>query len=254
MISKLWLATSGAHRYARLSFHLRVEKASSIARLIRQPGINSRAGARSGRLIYADRMVQRGNARRQPGGLRRLPEDPPPGGLGHSPSLRWIALPTCGVALGLVTVVTSYKMPGQPPLAIAAAALALLMTVAGFGCAFLARDEHVLRGMAGLTAAGLAGALLTGLLPSGPGDLLIFMAMIGLGMELPPRMALGPGLIVAAAANLSFLLAEANVPSTSGWSRANQLAGRWRGAAAALMSGVPLHPHRKQPPTWIPPR
>jgi hypothetical protein len=29
--------------------------------------------------------------------------------------------------------------------------------------------------------------MLTGLLPSGTGDLVIFIALIGLGMELPPR-------------------------------------------------------------------
>jgi hypothetical protein len=65
----------------------------------------------------------------------------------------------------------------------------------------------VFHSMAGLTAAGLAGAVLTGLLPSGTGDLVIFIALIGLGMELPPRMAIPSGLIVFTAANLSFLLA-----------------------------------------------
>jgi signal transduction histidine kinase len=125
----------------------------------------------------------------------------------HSPALRWIALPICAVVLGLVTVVTIHELPGRAPLAIVAAAVALLVAVGGIGWVFLARDEPVSRRMAGLTAAGAAGAVLTGLLPSGAGALVVYIALIGLGMELPPRTAVASGLVVFAAANLSFLLA-----------------------------------------------
>jgi signal transduction histidine kinase len=125
----------------------------------------------------------------------------------HSPALRRIVLPACAVDLGLVAVVTIHEMPGQAPLAIAGAAAALLVALGGVGWVVLAGDEQVLHSMAGLTAAGLAGAVLTGLLPSGAGALVIFIALIGLGMALPPRMAAASGLVVFAAANLSSLLA-----------------------------------------------
>jgi len=54
---------------------------------------------------------------------------------------------------------------------------------------------------------GLAGAVQVGLLPAEAGYLVIFVALIGLGMELPMRLALVAGLIVFAGANLSFLVA-----------------------------------------------
>jgi len=113
----------------------------------------------------------------------------------------------CAVVLGLVTVVTIHGMLGKAPLVIAAAAVALLVAVGGVGWVLLAGEKPVLHSMAGLTAAGLAGAVLTGLLPSGTGYLVIVIALIGLGMKLPPRMAVASGLVVFAAANLSFLLA-----------------------------------------------
>jgi signal transduction histidine kinase len=123
-------------------------------------------------------------------------------------------LPTCAVVLGMVTVVTIHGMLRQAPPAIAATAVALLVTVGGVSWIVLTRNEPVLHSMVGLTAVGLAGAVLTGLLPSGTGDLVIFIALIALGMELPPRMAIPSGLIVFTAANLSFLLA-ANLSLTN---------------------------------------
>ena len=58
-----------------------------------------------------------------------------------------------------------------------------------------------------LTVVGLAGAVQVGLLPGEAGYLVIFVALIGIGMELPARLALVTGLIVFAAANISFLVA-----------------------------------------------
>jgi signal transduction histidine kinase len=151
-------------------------------------------------LIYADRMALKMTA---PGGAR----DHSPVRVEHSPALRKVALPACAVVLALVVAGTIQAMLGQVPPVIAAAAAALLVTVGGAGWIFLTRNGPVLRSLAGLTAVGLAGAVLTGLLPSGTGYLAIFIALIGLGMELPPRMAIPSGLIVFLAANLSFLLA-----------------------------------------------
>jgi signal transduction histidine kinase len=45
-----------------------------------------------------------------------------------------------------------------------------------------------------------------GLLPSEAGYLIVFVALIGIGMELPPRLAFVAGLVVFAAVNLSFLV------------------------------------------------
>jgi signal transduction histidine kinase len=131
----------------------------------------------------------------------------PPVRMEHSPSLRGITLPACAVVLAVLIAVTIREMTGQAPPAIAATAVALLAAVGGAGWIVLTRNETALRSMAALTAVGLAGAVLTGLLPSGGGYLVIFVALIGLGMELPPLMAIPSGLTVFLAANLSFLLA-----------------------------------------------
>jgi signal transduction histidine kinase len=149
-------------------------------------------------LIYADRMARKMTA---PGGAQgRSPVE-------HSPALRKIALPACAVSLAVVMAVTIHEMPGQAPPAIAATAVALFVTVGGAGWIVLTRNEPVLHRMAGLTAVGLAGAVLTGLQPSGTGNLAIYIALIGLGIGLPPGMAIPSGLTVFLAANLSFLLA-----------------------------------------------
>ncbi len=116
------------------------------------------------RLIYADRMARKMTA---PGGAR----DNSPVRVEQSPALRKIAGPACAVVLAVVVAGTIHQMPGQAPLAIAAAAAALLVTVAGAGWIVLSRNGTVLHSMAGLTAVGLAGAALTGLLPSGTGYL-----------------------------------------------------------------------------------
>jgi hypothetical protein len=66
-------------------------------------------------------------------------------------------LPTCAVVLGMVTAVTIHGMLRQAPPAIAATAVALLVTVGGISWIVLTRNEPALRSMVGLTAADLAG-------------------------------------------------------------------------------------------------
>jgi signal transduction histidine kinase len=116
-------------------------------------------------------------------------------------------MPACAVALAIVAAATIHAMPGQRPPAIAATAVALLAAAVGAGWIVAARNGTALRSMAALTAIGLAGALLSGLLPSGPGTLAVSVALIGLGMEVPLPLAVTAGLTVLLAANLSFLLA-----------------------------------------------
>jgi signal transduction histidine kinase len=131
----------------------------------------------------------------------------PPVRVEHSPALQRIAMPACAVALAIVAAATIRVMPGQRPPAIAATAVALLVAAAGAGWIVTARNGTALGSMTALTAIGLAGALLTGLLPSGAGTLAVSVALIGLGMELPAPMAVTAGVAVLLAANLSFLLA-----------------------------------------------
>jgi signal transduction histidine kinase len=125
----------------------------------------------------------------------------------HSPALQRIATPACAVALAIVAAATIDALPRQPAPTIAAAAIALLAAAAGAGYVGATREGTAPRKMAALTAIGLAGALLSGLLPSGAGTLAVSVALIGLGMELPLPMAVTAGLAVLLAANLSFLLA-----------------------------------------------
>ena len=125
----------------------------------------------------------------------------------HSPALQRIAMPACAVALALVAATTIAALSSQPAPTAAAAAIALLAAAAGAGYITTNRAGTAPRRMAALLAIGLAGALLCGLLPSGAGFLAVSVALIGLGMELPPTLAVTAGLAVLLAANLAFLLA-----------------------------------------------
>jgi signal transduction histidine kinase len=117
-----------------------------------------------------------------------------------------IGLLASAVICVLVTVGVIQEMMGRSPAVIAASTVALLVAVGGIGWAVTYTGWTYVRSMAALTAAGLAGAALTGLLPQAVGFLAIFVALIGLGMELPPVPALLAGLVVFAAANLSLFL------------------------------------------------
>ena len=117
-----------------------------------------------------------------------------------------IGMSGCAAISVLVTLGVIHGMLRQSPAVIAVSALALVVAVSGMAWAVLSDwgyGSHV----AGLIVAGLAGAVLIGLLPEATGYLVIFVALIGLGMELPLAPALAAGLVVFAAANTSFLLA-----------------------------------------------
>jgi signal transduction histidine kinase len=130
----------------------------------------------------------------------------------QSAPLRWIALPACVIIVVFVTIGTIVGMLSQSPPAIAASAAALVVSVAGLAWAVLIGTETSAKTMIALTAVGLAGAVLVGLLPEEAGYLVIFVALIGIGMELPTRLALAAGFIVFAGANLSFLVAARASP------------------------------------------
>jgi signal transduction histidine kinase len=140
----------------------------------------------------------------------------PPGGeeLQRSAPLRAIALPACAIIVVFVVLTAIHGMLGQAPPAIAATAAALVVSVAGLAWTVLIGTETSAQTMTALTAVGLAGAVQIGLLPNEAGYLIVFVALIGIGMELPTRLAIAAGLIVFAATNLSFLVAARLTPGS----------------------------------------
>jgi signal transduction histidine kinase len=127
--------------------------------------------------------------------------------LEQAATLRWIALPACAIIAVFVTIGAVGGMLSQSAPAIAASAAALAVSVAGLAWAVLIGTETFTQTTIALTAVGLAGAVQVGLQPNESGYLIVFVALIGIGMELPPRLSLVAGLIVFAGVNLSFLLA-----------------------------------------------
>jgi signal transduction histidine kinase len=123
-----------------------------------------------------------------------------------SAMLQRIGVSGCAVISLLVTLGVIHGMLGRSPAVIAGAVVALVVAVSGMGHAVITESGTAAR-LVALTAAGLAGAALIGLVPETSGYLAVFVALIGLGMELPPVLALCAGLVVFAAANLSLFLA-----------------------------------------------
>src|SRR3954464_1613959 len=119
---------------------------------------------------------------RRPGELRRL-------------------VPIAGLATAAVVVISSIDA-GLPAGRTASAVVVVLTVLAlALWCAALLRRIRGPRLLAAaLMGAGLAGAALDVLRPSGPGFVLAYMAMAGLGLGLPRRPALTCGAVVVVAA------------------------------------------------------
>src|SRR3954463_307492 len=119
---------------------------------------------------------------RRPGELRRL-------------------VPIAGLATAAVVVISSIDA-GLPAGRTASAVVVLLTVLAlALWCAALLRRIRDPRLLAvALMGTGLAGAALDVLRPSGPGFVLAYMAMAGLGLGLPRRPALTCGAVVVVAA------------------------------------------------------
>jgi signal transduction histidine kinase len=110
-------------------------------------------------------------------------------------------LPLAGVATAGIVVVSTVGagLPGRPAAAVAVVGLTVVALT--LWCLSLLRtvtDPRVLAGA--LLGTGLAGAALDLLRPSGPGFVLAYMAMAGLGLRLPRRIALAAGAVVLVAA------------------------------------------------------
>jgi signal transduction histidine kinase len=110
-------------------------------------------------------------------------------------------LPLAGYATAAVVTVSTVSA-GLPDRRTTAVAVVVLTVLAlGLWCVSLLRRITDVRALAGaLVGTGLAGAALDLLRPSGPGFVLAYMAMAGLGLRLPHRMALAGGTVVVAAA------------------------------------------------------
>jgi signal transduction histidine kinase len=132
----------------------------------------------------------------------------PPGGeeLPRSALLRGIALPASAVIVVFAVITAVQGMLSLGPAAIAGAAVALVVSVAGIIWVVMIGTRTCAQSVTALTAVGLAGAVQIGLLPEEAGYLIVFVALIGIGMDLPTRLALIAGFIVFAATNLSFLV------------------------------------------------
>ncbi|MGH3210552.1 MAG: histidine kinase, partial [Trebonia sp.] len=127
--------------------------------------------------------------------------------LQQSAMLRFISLSACAIIVVFVTITAVHGMLGKTAPVVAASAVALAVAVIGLAWVIVFGTETTARTMIALLAVGLAGAVQVGVLPEEAGYLVIFVALIGIGMELPPLLALTAGFVVFAAANISFLVA-----------------------------------------------
>jgi signal transduction histidine kinase len=142
-------------------------------------------------------------------------EAPPPSAA--SAGLRRITAPI-SIAVFVVAVggIASSAGHGTSPAVLAAASVALVVAAAGTVTVFTWWRRAAGPRVAALVTVGLAGAALAGLLPGTAGFVIVYLALAGLGMRLPPRSAsaLAAGLVVFAALNVAYLLAAH--PSVSG--------------------------------------
>jgi signal transduction histidine kinase len=109
-------------------------------------------------------------------------------------------VPIAGLATAAVVVISSIDA-GLPAGRTASAVVVLTVLALALWCAALLRRIRGPRLLAAaLMGTGLAGAALDVLRPSGPGFVLAYMAMAGLGLGLPRRPALTCGAVVVVAA------------------------------------------------------
>ncbi len=126
--------------------------------------------------------------------------------LPQSAMLRSISLTASTVIVVLVIIGTVGGMIGKSAPVVAADAAALAVSVAGLAWVVVIGAETSLQTLIALTAVGLSGAVQVAFLPGEGGYLIVFVALIGIGIDLPPRLALTAGLVLFAAANFSFLV------------------------------------------------
>jgi len=122
-----------------------------------------------------------------------------------------LGLPVTAAVLVAACAGVAVALPGASPGTTAAAAGCLGVAIAGTAAVFLPGPGRLLRDVAALMAVGLAGTALGAILPNTPGFVLVYLALVALGMRLPPWPAAAGALALLAALNAA-LLAAAKVP------------------------------------------
>jgi signal transduction histidine kinase len=146
----------------------------------------SEAGGKGAAVIYADRMAG------------KFVADAPP----YSAALRRTTVAACAVLFALILIGAVRDMPSQSPPALAATSAALIAGLTGISW-HIATGPRGVRSLVTLAVAGLAGVALVPLLPNAAGYLVVFIALLALGMDLPPVPAAAAGLVIFAAANIA---------------------------------------------------
>ena len=137
-----------------------------------------------------------------------------PGGqrdeLHYGTGMRWVATTACLILFTLIMITVIGEMTRQSAPMMAATAITLVVGIGGTGwhvigwpgTQALSRNSTTLLT---LVAAGLAGVVLVGILPNAAGYLIIFIALLAFGMDLPPRLAVTAALAIFAAADITGL-------------------------------------------------
>jgi signal transduction histidine kinase len=122
-------------------------------------------------------------------------------------SAAWSRISTSAAVATLVavTVGVCLDLPTRRPAGNAVVVTALLVAVAGVGWVLANRSATDRQVLAALTVTGLAGVLLA-LLPGSPGLVIVYLALLGLGMRVSSVPAFVAAFVVIAATNLQFLL------------------------------------------------
>jgi signal transduction histidine kinase len=151
-------------------------------------------------------------------------------GLPPSPQLRRIALTIVTAAIALATASVASSVTGSSASVTAAAVAALLTAAAGVTVVAVRRQPAGGVDVAALIVTGLAGAVLSGLVPGPAGFLLVSISLGGLAMILELVPACAAGLLVLAAATAVVLI--------SGQAHLGNIAGPDIGAAFTFAVGA----------------
>jgi len=124
----------------------------------------------------------------------------------YSEGMWRVSASACAVLAVLVVFGGVAGMTRQSPLAMACTAVALTVAVAGIGWHLLGQRERPYRSLGRLGAAGVAGVALTYLVPNGCGYLVIFIALLALGMNTPSAASFPTAIAIFVGSGVTFLL------------------------------------------------
>jgi signal transduction histidine kinase len=124
-----------------------------------------------------------------------------------TPGLRRIATTAALTVIAVAVIGVAASLPGKSPGVIAGSLVALAVAVCGTAfVVFRGATEAVVPDLAVMVGVGLAGLAIAALLPASPGSVVIYLALVAIGMRAPLAQAIVPALIVFAALNFAYLL------------------------------------------------